>query len=484
MKFCPACERKYDDEMRVCGVDGTPLKSLTERDAPQDPVIGQIIKGRYRVLRKLGEGGMGTVYLAEQVSIGRKVAVKLLRGNYACDEEFIARFQREARLAASLNHRNIITVYDFDQADDGSLFIAMEYVNGEQLSEVIQREGPLPIGRATRLGLQIAEGLEAAHRAGVIHRDIKPDNIMVVRDSGFERIIVMDFGVARLREAGTGTQLTRAGTIMGTPAYMAPEQAEGSGVSDKTDLYALGIVLYEMLSGSVPFKGSTPSAVLAKQLRERPVELRKLRAEVPAAIERVVMRALEKKPEKRQGSMHEVVQELQKAGKVLIKEDSPKALVETLVLKEGAIDATGVLQNRHRWAGMISVLAVSGIVLTTYWFSGPAHKEEVSGPPEVTVPVIEQPKVPAAPAGSLVTTTGLPETPKPDETSAGHARIQIHVQKAATLRDRGDYSGALAELSMARALDPQSETVQTEIEHTTSACLAEKSIGVAILRCD
>src|SRR4029077_18502477 len=190
------------------------------------------IRGRYQVLSKLGEGGMGTVYLAEQMSVGRKVALKVLQGNYATDDEFIGRFRREARLAASLNHRNIVTVYDFDQSDDGSLFIAMEYLDGKRLSEVIRREGPLEITRAFRLGIQIAEGLEAAHRAGVIHRDIKPDNIMVVGDKDGEEVKLMDFGIARLRDNGTMMKLTRSGMIMGTPAYMAPEQAEGTEVSD------------------------------------------------------------------------------------------------------------------------------------------------------------------------------------------------------------------------------------------------------------
>jgi serine/threonine protein kinase len=256
---------------------------------------------------------MGTVYLAEQVSVGRKVAIKFLLGNYATDDAFISRFRREARLAASLNHRNIVILYDFDQANDGTLFIVMEYLSGQKLSDVIRRDGPLEIGRATRLGLQIADGLDAAHRAGVIHRDIKPDNIMVAGADDSEEIKLMDFGIARLRDPGNASQITRAGLIVGTPAYMAPEQVDGGEVSDKTDTYALGVVLYEMLSGSVPFKAATPGAVLIKQMQEMPVPLRKLRRELPAAVERAVMQALEKEPHKRQTNMAEVVQQLRKA---------------------------------------------------------------------------------------------------------------------------------------------------------------------------
>jgi serine/threonine protein kinase len=309
MKYCPLCGKNYGDETEFCEVDGAILRISGKKD----PYVGNVIRGRYQVLSKLGEGGMGTVYLAEQVSVGRKVAIKFLLGNYASDDAFISRFRREARLAASLNHRNIVILYDFDQANDGTLFIVMEYLSGQKLSDVIRRDGPVEISRAARLGLQIAEGLEAAHRAGVIHRDIKPDNIMVAGADSSEEIKLMDFGIARLRDPGNASQITRAGLIVGTPAYMAPEQVDGGEVSDKTDIYALGVVLYEMLSGSVPFTAATPGAVLIKQMQEMPVPLRKLRRELPPAVERAVMQALEKEPQKRQNNMGEVVEQLRKA---------------------------------------------------------------------------------------------------------------------------------------------------------------------------
>ncbi|MDP2605715.1 MAG: protein kinase [Deltaproteobacteria bacterium] len=311
MKSCPICEKSYDDLAEVCPVDGA---ILTEVGATQDKFIGKVIKGRYRVVKRLGAGGMGTVYLAEQLSIGRNVALKVLHGEFARDEEFIKRFRQEARLAATLSHRNVITVHDFDQADDGSLFIAMEHVEGRNLKELVQ-EGPLDVERTLRLGIQIAEGLAAAHRAGVIHRDIKPENIMLV--AGTDEIKLMDFGIARLRETGTMTRLTRTGIIMGTPAYMAPEQIEGQEVSEKTDIYAFGIVLYEMLTGVVPFTAPTPSAVLIKHLKEQPLPLRELRKNIPSSVERVVMQALEKEPEKRPRSLTEVGKELEEAARQL-----------------------------------------------------------------------------------------------------------------------------------------------------------------------
>jgi serine/threonine-protein kinase len=304
MKYCPLCEKTYGDEVAVCAVDGAMLRTTGPR---RDLFVGRVIKGRYRVLSKVGEGGMGTVYLAEQISIARKVALKLLHAEYATDDEFVRRFHQEARLAASLSHRHVTTVFDFDQGDDGCLFIVMEYLEGRSLSEMIRREGALPVALAIRLGVQIAEGLEAAHRKGVIHRDVKPQNIMVV--GADSEVKLMDFGIARMRDSGA-TQFTRAGMMMGTPEYMAPEQIEGREVSEKTDIYAFGIVLYEMLAGSTPFRAATAAAVLAKQLQEAPAPLGRLRRDVPPEVDQVVIQALEKDPRERPSSMEEIVRAL------------------------------------------------------------------------------------------------------------------------------------------------------------------------------
>jgi predicted Ser/Thr protein kinase len=537
MKYCLICERNYEDDVQVCQMDGATLKILGSR---QDRYLGKLIKGRYKVLKKLGEGGMGTVYLAEQMSIGRKVALKLLQGNYATDDEFIARFRREARLAASLNHPNIVTVYDFDQSDDESLFIAMEYLDGGKLSDIIRGDGPLSIGRAARLGLQIAEGLEAAHRAGVIHRDIKPDNIMVMGEVGIETIKLMDFGIARLRDSGAASRLTRADVIMGTPAYMAPEQAEGAEVSEQTDIYALGIVLYEMLSGSVPFKASTPSAVLVKQIQEAPVPLRKLRREIPASIERVVMRALEKKPQKRQRDMREVVQGLQKVdvGRV---EEAPagKTVVETLILPRKGVEKLQRLKKPFLWAG--GVLAIV-LTLMAFWFFGASgskssdvkkivslgiqgkrqlivgektvlrvgarlsdgsetdvvknldwHSSDdsvvaVSGDGQVVARkdgfadvTVRHEGVTSPPLTLMV--RGESRSAEADAATVAN-KVQEHIKTARSYRDRGEYSSALAELAKAKSLDPADKTIRTELEGTKSACLTERSIGTTSASCE
>ena len=341
MKYCPVCERKYPEDVSACEHDGATLKTTA---VAEDPLLGKTIRGKYRVLKKLGAGGMGAVYLAEQLSIGRKVALKVLQREFAMNDEFIKRFHQEARLAASLNHRHVITIYDFDQTDEGSLFIAMEYVQGHNLKSIIH-EGPLKLPRALRFAAQIAEGLSAAHRAGVIHRDIKPENIMILQR--LEEVRLMDFGISRLRDTETLARLTRPGMIMGTPAYMAPEQIEGDEVNEKSDIYAFGVVLYEMLSGQTPFKAPTPTALLMKQINELPVRLRQLRGDVPDAVEHLIMQALEKQPERRQSAMEEIATEFRRIERTF-EDEVPQTIT---------IPAPGQMRKR-------SLVLVGGIVLT------------------------------------------------------------------------------------------------------------------------
>ena len=528
MKYCPLCDRKYEDELVECEVDGATLRLL---GAKQDPYSGKLIKGRYNVISKIGEGGMGSVYLAEQVSIGRKVALKVLQGNYASDDEFIGRFRREARLAASLNHRNIVTVYDFDQGNDGSLFLAMEFLQGDKLSEVIRRDGALDIGRAVRLGLQIAEGLAAAHRAGVIHRDIKPDNVMVVGPRGTEDVKLMDFGIARMMDTGTMGNLTRPGMIMGTPAYMAPEQAEGADVSEKTDIYALGIVLYEMLSGSVPFKASTPSAVLIKQLQEAPAPLRKIRREIPAALERMVMQALEKKPQKRPRDMPEVVHELQKiAATTTPVEDVPKTIMGTMVFTSTDREAVKLPKRSTLYWGVGGALMLIVFGMVAYFMSAvrtpsdtvpvkvsiEAEKHDLGvgektsiratvatgnekkaaagviwrSSNESIIAISQQGEAQALKEGAanvIASYQGVDSGPV-TLTVKGLGPILSKIEglrkKAKDLLDNGDYQAAFKVLHEATRVDPNNTEVKKDIEQTRKACLAEQRVGLTKIPCE
>ncbi len=530
MKYCPLCERNYEHDVEHCEADGATLRIVGVKE---DAYLGKLVKGRYRVISKIGEGGMGSVYLAEQISIGRKVALKVLQGNYANDDEFIGRFRREARLAASLNHRNIVTVYDFDQGNDGSLFIAMEYLPGARLSDVVRRDGPLEIRRAVRLGLQIAEGLEAAHLAGVIHRDIKPDNIMVLGHRGAEDIKLMDFGIARMMDSGNTANLTRTGVIMGTPAYMAPEQAEGAEISERTDIYALGVVLYEMLSGSVPFKASTPSAVLIKHLQEQPAPLRKIRREVSPPIERLVMQALEKKPQKRLKDMHAVVEGLQKANGITVDEPSANQTVSQTVI----LNRQDFPKERRFNLPVIGAAVAGAVVLgiALLWFLGGFGRKEAVPRTVVDLALTGQRELTVGETGALTvsgnfsdgsqtaisdnlewqssnpsvaTVSGKGEVAARNE---GVAQISVKHQGAESVafnvtvkakapphgptvdeliktarssRDQGNYDGAFDALRKAKASDPRNKIVQSEYQQTKSACQAEMRSGLTSSRCD
>jgi beta-lactam-binding protein with PASTA domain/tRNA A-37 threonylcarbamoyl transferase component Bud32 len=253
---------------------------------------GGIIGERYELGRQLGAGGMARVYRAHDRLLDREVAVKVLSERYAADPAFVERFRREASAAAGLNHANIVSVYDRGETD-GSYYIVMEYFDGPDLKQVIRQRGTLPPEEAVDAALQILAALAAAHRRDVIHRDIKPQNVMVGEDG---RLKVTDFGIAR---AGADSAMTEAGAIIGTAQYLSPEQARGEEVTTASDCYAVGIVLYEMLTGQVPFDGDRAVSVAMKQINDRPVRPRALNPEIPASLDAVVMRALEKRPAER-----------------------------------------------------------------------------------------------------------------------------------------------------------------------------------------
>jgi eukaryotic-like serine/threonine-protein kinase len=252
---------------------------------------GTIVEGRYRIVSRLGSGGMADVYCAEDLQLGRRVALKVLYRRFAEDQEFVERFRREASSAAGLQHQHVVSVYDRGEWD-GTYWIAMEYLDGRSLKRVIQEEGPLAPERAIDLAVQILRAARFAHRRGVIHRDLKPHNV-IIDDEG--RAKVTDFGIAR---AGA-SDMTQTGSIMGTAQYLSPEQAQGHAVSAQSDIYSVGIILYEMLTGRVPFEGESAVTIALKQVSEQPVPLSQLNPAVTPALEAVVMRALAKDPAQR-----------------------------------------------------------------------------------------------------------------------------------------------------------------------------------------
>src|SRR5829696_9145537 len=257
--------------------------------AAPDPLIDRVFDGRYRIERKLGSGGMANVYLAEDQELGRRVAIKILNERHANDDQFVERFRREAKNAAGLSHPNIVSIYDRGEAE-GTYYIAMEYLDGRSLKELVVARGPLPIPDAIAAMRQVLGALRFAHRKGVVHRDIKPHNVMADADG---RLKVTDFGIAR---AGV-SQMTEAGSIIGTAQYLSPEQARGTAVDQRSDLYSVGIVLYEMLTGTLPFSGDSPVEIAMKHLSTKLPLPSEKRPDLPHDLDLIVARALAKDPD-------------------------------------------------------------------------------------------------------------------------------------------------------------------------------------------
>ncbi len=287
------------------------------RSRKADRLIGTLLADKYRIAKKIGEGGMGAVYIATQEPIDRKVAVKVLLGKLAEDEIAVKRFEQEARAISKMQHPNTVTIYDFGTTDEDEgpgLYIVMEYLKGHTLTQVLRKDGHLPGPRAARIVRQVCASLADAHAAGIIHRDLKPDNIFLTEVGGDrDWVKVLDFGVAKLADSEAAGTLTQTGMIFGTPKYMSPEQAEGKPLDYRADIYALGVVLYELLTGRPPFVADTPVGLLLKHIQQTPPPLSQLRPDlqVDSRLENIVMRALAKRPEDRFQLVSELASELE-----------------------------------------------------------------------------------------------------------------------------------------------------------------------------
>ena len=306
-----------------------------------------LVDGRYRIEKKLGSGGMADVYCAEDSQLGRRVALKVLHRRFAEDAQFVERFRREASSAAGLQHPNIVGIFDRGEWD-GTYYIAMEFVEGRTLKDIIREKGPAPPEAAADITLQVLRAARFAHKRGVVHRDIKPHNVLIDNDG---RVRVTDFGIAR---AGT-SDMTETGSIMGTAQYLSPEQAQGKPVDARSDLYSIGVVLYELLTGRVPFDAESPVTVALKQVNEAPIPPRALVPEVPPGLEAIVLRALEKDPARRFASADEFIAALE-AGRTAV---PPPPVVEEVVEEEEP-------GGRRWWLWLLVLLALAAIALGLY----------------------------------------------------------------------------------------------------------------------
>lgn len=344
MKKCPKCGVEYPDTTTLCPADGVAL----EKDG--DSLIGTTLAGKYRIDARLNEGGMGTVYRGTHVLMDKTVAIKVLRPSLAADEKIVARFSREARAASRISHPNALSVTDFGEDESGHVFLVMEFLSGKTLKQLIRDEGPLSLARVVEITRQIGDALNAAHCQGVVHRDLKSDNIMLLDTMTGDHAKVLDFGIAKINEpdGAVDTNLTAPNLVIGTPQYMSPEQcSQDSEIDARSDIYSLGVILYEMLVGHVPFTGDSATIVMMKHLQDPVPSVLEERDDLPASVARVVARAMAKVPRNRYQNVAELVEDLTIASGMTIHRLGPVTSAETPAVTTDEVDEVTVVRTRE-----------------------------------------------------------------------------------------------------------------------------------------
>jgi hypothetical protein len=365
-----------------------------ESGSGDDAFIGQTIGGRYAIIAKIGAGGMGSVYKAEHSLLGRTVALKLLHSNLLNSPEYTERFKREALVASKLNHPNAITLFDFG-LEGNKPYLVMQYVEGTTLKDALIGEGALPLQRISAIMDQICSALGEAHGLGIVHRDLKPDNIMLTRRTdGVEVARILDFGIAKPMLSGDGVALTQAGSFMGTPQYMSPEQALDRQTDSRADIYSLGVILYEMITGEVPFKSISPVEMLFKHVNDLPIPVRTFKPDmnIPEPISAIVSKALEKDPEKR----FQKVEELSAAFREALRPGAPPVQVTTSQAGPALSNTESKPENKagaYSVLGGIALLLIAAVALIVNGMQGDeasetALVEEKAAPVEEIAPVV------------------------------------------------------------------------------------------------
>jgi serine/threonine protein kinase len=431
--FCPLCSRVYNEGAKTCEADGEKLVLLTEEPS----LVGHVLDGKYTLLSKLGEGGMGSVYLAEQATMGREVAIKVLRREFSQNRMAIKRFLREARAASKLAHHNTITVYDFGQSNQGLLYLVMERLSGRPLADVLDEEGPLAVERAVHIFSQICDSLAEAHQQGITHRDLKPENIFIEDKFGSSEFVkVLDFGIAKMQGDEATSQATATGMICGTPSYMSPEQAMGKDIDGRSDIYALGVLLFEMVTNEKPFDGATPMEVMLKHINERPPDMfERTGVAVSDKLQEAIHQLLAKKPQDRPDDCQAAKRLVQAAAKA-----PPKVVAGPSPEGEGgrkrrdeaeergrAPEKTGIApaasvsevvssprtNKRPVWIWPVIGVALAAGIVAALWSakSGDGLREEAARETKVANPAPEEASRESTPPNSGTTSVKAPSNP-------------------------------------------------------------------------
>ncbi|MET0594128.1 MAG: protein kinase, partial [Polyangiaceae bacterium] len=459
---CPSCKQHFTSDARFCPFDGGALEPAPGYRADADPLLGCLVEGRYKVEEVLGEGGMGIVYGVRHRSLGKQFAMKVMRADMAKDAELAERFIQEARAAAAVGHPNIVQITDFGALPGGAPYFVMEFLEGIPLSKLLRTGGPPPFARALRLLKQVAAALGAAHAAGVVHRDLKPDNIHVTPN---DVVKVLDFGVAKMAGAG---RLTRTGMVFGTPHYMSPEQASGAEVDLRADIYALGVIMYEVFAGRVPFEADTYMGVLTKHMFMVPEPPSRVNAAVRqlGALEEVILKCLEKKPEERYASMEALIAEIESIARLGADDSLEIMRPRALSKRPRAHGLADELEppgreevGLRRAAGLPApipvgvvlggvALAILTAVIVYAWLcakpnhvappsvvvSPPARADETARMPTAAPPLVATASEPASAPSAAVTSSAAATTPSPSASVDGIAATRSRQQRPGQLR--------------------------------------------------